>query len=381
MLGQPSRGELLNVHRTHPSWVRLLRQLLPTLVICWGSVASISHTVVACHPASGLSWSPESVHQEDEEVGLLGLVPPPPSTQHQTRRSVEPTGANGLLHTGRPARDHSASFRTWIRRTFSAQMECPLLGAIIMREEDSVAQLLLIDHDVSESSRLATFLEGQRHEVRVAHTGSEGITLALTGNPQVILLDLALQDCSSLAVLKMLKSAGPVPVIACGTERQVVAGLGAGANGYMRTPFSADLAAAVIKSTLSACEPTGEPAELTVGDLHIDMRAHCATLNGRHLNLRPKEFSLLSYLARHAGRVVSKQELISHVWGNAFGSTAKTIDVHLSWLRRRLGESAARPRYLYSVRGVGIKFSVPGCTYRRSATHSSTFSIPASHHA
>ncbi|MER7960263.1 response regulator transcription factor [Streptomyces sp. NPDC096030] len=224
-----------------------------------------------------------------------------------------------------------------------------------------MAQLLIIEHDVSESSRLATFLRAQRHEVRVADSGAHGISLALSEHPEIVLLDLLLPECSSISVLRMLKSAGSAPVIVCGPDRHIIAGLRAGADGYLRPPAATDLAAALVQSLWSSRVCGEEVAELTVGDLHIDLRAHSATLGGRHLNLRPKEFSLLSYLARHAGRVVSKQELINQVWGSAFGSTANTIDVHLSWLRRRLGESAARPRYLYSVRGVGIKFTAPGC--------------------
>ncbi|MGW2207543.1 response regulator transcription factor [Streptomyces sp. NPDC001774] len=233
-----------------------------------------------------------------------------------------------------------------------------------------MARLLVIDHELSETSRFVSLLRGHRNEVSLAKTGSEGIALALTEPPELIVMNLDLPDCSSLSLMRMIKSVGVIPIIVCGTDGHVIKGLRAGAESYLRKPYPTELALALIQSILAPDEALEEVTELKVGDLHMDLRAHCATLSGRHLNLRPKEFSLLSYLARHAGRVVSKQELINHVWGNSFGSTAKTIDVHLSWLRRRLGESAARPRYLYSVRGVGVKFTVPSARAGASASHS-----------
>lgn len=229
---------------------------------------------------------------------------------------------------------------------------------------DGVARLLLVHQDLSQSSQLAAILRSQHHELRMATTGAEGISMSLSEQPELIMLDLDLPDCSSLAILRMFKSMGPQPVIVCGSDRHVIGGLARGADGYLRRPFSAELAAAHIQSLLSQRACTEQITELTVGDLHIDLRSHCATLGGRRLHLRPKEFRLLFYLARNAGRVVSKQELIIQVWGNSLDSTAKTIDVHLSWLRRRLGESAARPCYLYSVRGVGVKFCAPSTQTR-----------------
>jgi DNA-binding response OmpR family regulator len=106
---------------------------------------------------------------------------------------------------------------------------------------------------------------------------------------------------------------------------------------------------------------TPEAAVLEVGDLVIDVRARTAVLAGRMLELRPREFDLLAYLAARPGEVVTKRTLLADVWQSPYGGADKTVDVHLSWLRRKLGESAAEPRMLHSVRGVGVKLvAAPG---------------------
>jgi DNA-binding response OmpR family regulator len=96
-----------------------------------------------------------------------------------------------------------------------------------------------------------------------------------------------------------------------------------------------------------------------VGGLHIDPGARTATLDGAGLDLTPREFDLLHHLAARAGQVVTKRELLSEVWQVPYGGADKTVDVHLSWLRRKLGETAQQPRYLHTVRGVGIRLSGP----------------------
>ena len=100
---------------------------------------------------------------------------------------------------------------------------------------------------------------------------------------------------------------------------------------------------------------TAEAVVLEVGDLVVDIRSRTAVLAGRTLDLRPREFDLLAYLAARPGEVVTKRTLLADVWQSPYGGADKTVDVHLSWLRRKLGETAAEPRMLHSVRGVGVK--------------------------
>ena len=106
-------------------------------------------------------------------------------------------------------------------------------------------------------------------------------------------------------------------------------------------------------------EPVAGPSSVVVGELRLDPAAREATLAGVALDLSAREFDVLSFLAARAGTVVSKRDLLTHVWRQPWGGADKTVDVHLSWLRRKLGESAQQPRYLHTVRGVGVKLTAP----------------------
>ena len=127
----------------------------------------------------------------------------------------------------------------------------------------------------------------------------------------------------------------------------------------MVKPFGTEQVAARIRAVLRRVGQTQAPEPLRVGDLAIDERTRVATLAGEPLQLSRKEFDVLLTLAGRAGEVVTKRELLAEVWRDAYGSSERTLDVHLSWLRRKLGETAAEPRYLVSVRGVGVRLVDP----------------------
>ncbi len=136
--------------------------------------------------------------------------------------------------------------------------------------------------------------------------------------------------------------------------------LGAGADDYVIKPFGADQIDARVRAVLRRAEAgSANDGPLEVGDLWLDAGAHEATLNGVTLDLSRREFDLLHYLTRHAGQVVTRRDLLTHVWQLPYGGADRTVDVHLSWLRRKMGETAQRPRYLHTVRGVGIKLRSP----------------------
>jgi DNA-binding response OmpR family regulator len=225
-----------------------------------------------------------------------------------------------------------------------------------------VPQLLLIEDDSGIRSALVRALADRGHGVETAPTGMEGLHLALEGSPDLVLLDLGLPDVDGATLLKMLRGVSSMPVVvitAQDDEGQIIRALDAGADDYVVKPFSAEHLDARIRAVLrrtSSQEPAGP---LIVGGLCIDARTREASLDGRRLDLSRKEFDLLHQLARRAGEVVSKRDLLAEVWHLPYGGAEKTVDVHLSWLRRKLGESAQQPRYLYSVRGVGIKLVPP----------------------
>ena len=160
----------------------------------------------------------------------------------------------------------------------------------------------------------------------------------------------------------MLRSVSEVPVIvatARDDEREIVRLLDLGADDYVIKPFTAAQMNARIRAVMRRGGKTDEDPVITVGGLSIDTRSYEVTVDGRPVELARKEFELLLALARRAGEVVSKRDLLGEVWQLAGGGADRTVDVHLSWLRRKLGETAAEPRYLYSVRGVGVRLAAP----------------------
>ncbi|MEU6707901.1 response regulator transcription factor [Streptomyces sp. NPDC091376] len=221
---------------------------------------------------------------------------------------------------------------------------------------------LVIEDDAEIREFLSASLRRLKYDVHAVSRGAEGLSCAASDPIQVIILDLGLPDIDGLDVLKMLRALVRTPVLVASArddEAHIVRALDLGADDYVVKPFSAEHLDARIRAVLRRAGEKREDTVYEVGGLKIDPQAHVVTHDGALLEMRPKEFSLLSYLAKHAGRVVSKDELLSALWDDAFGASEKTIDVHLSWLRRRLGETAAEPRYLHSVRGVGVKLAAP----------------------
>jgi DNA-binding response OmpR family regulator len=224
-------------------------------------------------------------------------------------------------------------------------------------------QLLLVEDDAAIRSALVRALAERGHGVRTAPTGMAGLQEAVEQRPDLVVLDLGLPDIDGCTLLTMLRSVSKVPVIvatARDDEREIVRALDAGADDYVVKPFAADQLDARIRAVLRRVAPAeGGGDRLEVGALVVDVRAHLATLSGRPLELSRKEFDLLAYLAARPGVVVSKRELMAQVWRQPYGGADKTVDVHLSWLRRKLGETAEDPQYLRSVRGVGVKLVDP----------------------
>lgn len=207
----------------------------------------------------------------------------------------------------------------------------------------------LADHDFATSS---------------AATGIAGLQAAVEAAPQLIVLDLGLPDVHGTELLRMLRSVSQVPIVvatACDEERQMVAVLDAGADDYLVKPFSGDQLVARIRAVLrrGRVSGTSRRPKVELGGLVIDPAARTAELNGSALQLAPKEFDLLTYLAQRPGEVVTKRELLVEVWRLPYSQADKTVDVHVSWLRRKLGDSAREPRYLHTVRGIGLRLDNP----------------------
>ena len=225
--------------------------------------------------------------------------------------------------------------------------------------------ILLVEDEESITAPLSEALRREGFEPRVAGTAAEALELAASVDPDLVLLDVMLPDGSGFDVCRELRARSRVPIImltARGDEADRVAGLEVGADDYVVKPFSAREVAARIRAVLRRTmpEPEQRTGAIEIGDVRLDPVKHEATLEGRPLDLSRKEFDVLRLLMENAGAVVKRERLLEEVWEtNWFGST-KTLDVHVSALRKKLGDDPAEPKYVHTVRGVGFRFAAPG---------------------
>jgi DNA-binding response OmpR family regulator len=225
-----------------------------------------------------------------------------------------------------------------------------------------VATILLIEDDGSIRSAITRALTDLGHVVSTSNTGMSGLESAVDNAPDVVLLDLGLPDIEGLQVLAMLRAVSEVPVIiitARDDDADMVKALDGGADDYVVKPFGIEQLEARLRAILRRSGSTVAEGPLVVGGLSIDPLTRQVSLDELPIDLSRKEFDLLLTLAQRAGEVVTKRELLADVWRQTYGGGDRTVDVHLSWLRRKLGETAAAPRYLHSVRGVGVRLAAP----------------------
>jgi DNA-binding response OmpR family regulator len=224
-----------------------------------------------------------------------------------------------------------------------------------------MAQVLVVEDDQFVRSALIRYLTSSSHAVRSVGTALEALREVAQYPFDVVILDLGLPDLDGSEALKMLRGISDVPVIiatARDDEAEVVRLLNAGADDYVTKPFSGEHLGARLSAVLRRARGSTGGDTFSIGGLHVDVRRREAELDGVALNLTRREFDLLAFLASRAGTVVPRRELLAEVWGQSYGDD-QTIDVHLSWLRRKLGETAREPKYLYTVRGVGVKLEPP----------------------
>jgi two-component system response regulator RegX3 len=224
--------------------------------------------------------------------------------------------------------------------------------------------ILLVEDETSITEPLAEALAREGFDAKVAATAAEALDLASRIDPDLVLLDVMLPDGSGFDVCRELRQRSQVPIImltARGVEADRVVGLELGADDYVVKPFSSREVAARIRAVLRRADAPTQPDErpIEVGELRLDSGRREVTKDGEVLELSRKEFELLQLLMRSAGSVVTRERAIDEVWDtNWFGST-KTLDVHVSGLRRKLGDDSNEPRFLHTVRGVGFRFSSP----------------------
>jgi DNA-binding response OmpR family regulator len=225
-----------------------------------------------------------------------------------------------------------------------------------------VPRIVLIEDDVEIRRLVAEALAEQGNDVVSADRALEGLEMVVKGRPDLVLMDLGLPDIDGTELLRMIRAVSQVPVIvitARGADDVVVATLDAGADDYLVKPFSVSQLEARVRAVLRRRLSTTSNELLIVSGLRVDLAARTASLEGEPLDLSPKEFDLLALLMERVGEVLTKRELLAEVWREPYGGSDHTIDVHLSWLRKKLGETAAEPRYLHTVHGVGVKLVGP----------------------
>jgi DNA-binding response OmpR family regulator len=223
-----------------------------------------------------------------------------------------------------------------------------------------MANVLVVEDDQFVRSALIRELTGRSHTVRSVGTALDALREVTRLAPDAVVLDLGLPDLDGAEALKMLRGVSDVPVIvatARDDEAEIVRLLNAGADDYLIKPFSGEHLSARLGAVLRRSVQVARRV-CEVGGLSVDLDRREALLDGRPLDLTRREFDLLAHLASRPGHVVSRRELLAEVWQQPYGDD-QTIDVHLSWLRRKLGETASRPRYLHTVRGVGVKLVAP----------------------
>jgi two-component system response regulator CpxR len=231
-----------------------------------------------------------------------------------------------------------------------------------MKPEERSARILLIDDDRKLARMLAAFLEAQGYECAVTHDGSEGLERAREEPWDLLILDVMMPRLGGFEALRALRMFSQVPVLmltARGGDEDRIHGLEGGADDYVpKTASSRELLArirAVLRRSAAAVPPRAPEAlrDITVGELHLDAAARRVTLGGSNLNLTPVEFDLLLALARHRGRVCSRESLVEQVRDREFEAYDRSIDVHVASLRRKLADDPRAPRYIRTVRTVG----------------------------
>jgi two-component system, OmpR family, KDP operon response regulator KdpE len=211
-----------------------------------------------------------------------------------------------------------------------------------------VARILLVDDDRSLLRALRIGLAARGHDISEAHNGVDGVTQVSLVTPDAVVLDLGLPDLDGVEVCRRVRQWSKVPIIvlsAAGDEARKVAALDAGADDYVTKPFGmAELEARLRVALRRSSDGAAQPTELCVGRIGVDLVHHMASLDGVDLELTAREYDLLAFLARHAGKVCTHQMILREVWGSAYASEAHYLRVYAHRLRRKLGDAGTMLR-------------------------------------
>jgi two-component system response regulator CpxR len=220
-------------------------------------------------------------------------------------------------------------------------------------------RILLVDDDVELCEILTEYLSAEGLDLEAAHDGVRGLERARSGEHALVILDLLLPGLRGLDVLQRLRADSNIPVLiltARGEDVDRILGLELGADDYLPKPFNSRELLARVRAILRRAHPNRETPRVEVGDVTVDESARQAWRDGRPLGLTMAEFALLDCLVRHAGQVLSRDRLAEHVLGRRLASFDRSIDVHVSNLRKKLGDTAGAREHIRAVRGEGYVF-------------------------
>jgi two-component system response regulator RegX3 len=227
-----------------------------------------------------------------------------------------------------------------------------------------MTKILVVEDESSFSDALEFLLGKEGFSVVTAATGNEAMVKFDQGGIDLVLLDLMIPEVSGIEVCKKIRSESSVPIImltAKDTEVDKVVGLELGADDYVTKPYSSRELIARIRAVLRRNGNGGsshEPGVLVVGPVRMDTERHQVAINGKITSMPLKEFELLEFLMRNAGRVLTRMQLIDRVWGSDYVGDTKTLDVHIKRLRAKIESDPADPKIIQTVRGLGYKMEL-----------------------
>jgi two-component system, OmpR family, KDP operon response regulator KdpE len=222
-----------------------------------------------------------------------------------------------------------------------------------------VTRILVIDDEPQILRALAVNLRARGYEVDLAATGEEGLALAATNSPDLVLVDLGLPGIDGVEVIRGLRGWTNVPIITLSVreaERDKVAALDAGADDYVTKPFGMDELLARLRASLRRAQPQPDEPIITTPDFTINLATTTVTRDGQEIHLTPTEWSILSVLVRNPGRLVTQRFLLQQVWGPNYVKETNYLRVYIAGLRRKLEPESSRPRYLLTDAGMGYRF-------------------------
>ena len=232
-----------------------------------------------------------------------------------------------------------------------------------MTQKEIQRTVLVVEDDDSLQDVLSYNLTRKGYQVLQAFDGDKALDLARERNPDLIVLDIMLPGLDGLEVCRIVRREMTTPILiltARDQELDKVEGLELGADDYMTKPFSIrELLArvgALIRRREMDVGPREEEKSISVGDLTLNLEARTALMSGESLDLRPKEYDLLAFLAGHPGRAYTRNELLDQVWGTDYFGDPRTVDVHIRWLREKIEREPGSPRRIITIRGTGYRF-------------------------